>query len=67
MGLEPYLLNTLTQRGDFEALEDHNIADCIECGCCTFSCPSYLPLLDWVRIGKAEVMKRLRERAAAKK
>ena len=67
MGLEPYLLNTLTQRGDFEELENHYIADCIECGCCTFSCPSYLPLLDWVRIGKAEVMKRIRERAAAKK
>ena len=67
MGLEPYLLNTLTQRGDYEELERHWIADCIECGCCTFSCPSYLPLLDWVRIGKTEVMKRMRERAAAKK
>lgn len=67
MGLEPYLLNTLTQRGDYDELERHWIADCIECGCCTFSCPSYLPLLDWVRIGKAEVMKRIRERAAAKK
>lgn len=67
MGLEPYLYNTLAQRGDYDALESHYIADCIECGCCTFSCPSYLPLLDWVRIGKAEVMKRIRERAAAKK
>lgn len=67
MGLEPYLLNTLTQRGDFDELERHYIADCIECGCCTFSCPSYLPLLDWVRIGKAEVLKRMRERAAAAK
>lgn len=67
MGLEPYLLNTLTQRHDFEELENHWIADCIECGCCTYSCPSYLPLLDWVRIGKAEVMKRIRERAMAKK
>lgn len=67
MGLEPYLLNSLTQLGDYEALEAHYMADCIECGCCTFSCPSYLPLLDWVRIGKAEVMKRIRERARAKK
>lgn len=67
MGLEPYLLSRLTQNGDFEELERHWVADCIECGCCTFSCPSYLPLLDWVRIGKAEVMKRIRERAAAKK
>ena len=67
MGLEPYLLSTLTQRNNYEELENHWIADCIECGCCTYSCPSYLPLLDWVRIGKAEVMKRIRERAMAKK
>ena len=67
MGLEPYLLSKLSQKADFEELEQHYVADCIECGCCTFSCPSYLPLLDWLRIGKAEVMKRMRERAAAKK
>lgn len=67
MGLEPYLLNILTQKGEYDELERHNMADCIECGCCTFSCPSYLPLLDWIRIGKGEVMKRIRERAAAKK
>lgn len=66
MGLEPYLLNQLTQLGDYDELERHGMADCIECGCCTFSCPSYLPLLDWVRIGKAEVMRRIRERATKK-
>ena len=66
MGLEPYILNILTQKHDYDELERHWIADCIECGCCTFSCPSYLPLLDWVRIGKAEVMKRIRERNAKK-
>lgn len=66
MGLEPYLLSALTQQNDYDQLEAHYIADCIECGCCTFSCPSYLPLLDWVRIGKAEVMKRMRERSQKK-
>ncbi|MFR8403387.1 MAG: hypothetical protein ACLVC7_00620 [Monoglobus pectinilyticus] len=25
---------------DFKALEQLNIADCIECGSCAFSCPS---------------------------
>ncbi len=66
MGLEPYILNILTQKHDYDELERHWIADCIECGCCTFSCPSYLPLLDWIRTGKAEVMKRIRERNAKK-
>ncbi len=30
---------------------------CIECGCCSFVCPSKRPLVQWIRIGKA----RLRE------
>lgn len=67
MGLEPYLLNKYAQRKDFDALEEHNLADCIECGCCTFSCPGYLPLLDWIRVSKAEVLRRIRARAAAAK
>ena len=67
MGLEPYLLSKLSKKEMYDECEAHNIADCIECGCCTFSCPAYLPLLDWLRIGKGEVMKRMRARAAAKK
>ena len=67
MGLEPYLLSKMSKKEMYDECEAHNIADCIECGCCTFSCPAYLPLLDWLRIGKGEVMKRMRARAAAKK
>jgi electron transport complex protein RnfC len=67
MGLEPYLLSKMSKKEMYDECESHNIADCIECGCCTSSCPAYLPLLDWLRIGKGEVMKRMRARAAAKK
>ena len=28
---------------------------CIECGCCAYSCPSRIPLVQYIRIGKAEV------------
>lgn len=62
MGLEPYLLSTFTQKKDYEVLENHNIMDCIECGCCQFTCPAYQPLLDWVRVGKTKVGQIIRNR-----
>jgi electron transport complex protein RnfC len=33
----------------------YNIEDCIECGACSFECPSKIPLLQWIRIGKSEL------------
>lgn len=65
MGLEPYLLSKMTQKKGWEVLETQMITSCIECGCCQSSCPSYLPLLDWVRLGKQTVMGIIRARAAA--
>ncbi|MBR3064380.1 MAG: electron transport complex subunit RsxC [Bacteroidales bacterium] len=64
MGLEPWLLNKLSRAGGmFDELEKERIFDCIECGCCSFTCPAGIPLLDMIRINKAEVMKIIRSRA----
>lgn len=65
MGLEPYLLSKMTQKKGWESLEVNDITSCIECGCCQASCPGYLPLLDWIRLGKQTVMGAIRARAAA--
>ena len=62
MGLEPYLLNRLSRAGRMEELEEHKVYDCIECGCCMFTCPAYIPLLDYIRTGKADVMRIMRSR-----
>src|SRR5574344_180270 len=62
MGLEPYILNKMYRAGDMDGLEDYKIYDCIECGCCQFTCPAYIPLLDSVRLGKAAVMKIMKSR-----
>lgn len=62
MGLEPYLLNKLSKAGRWDDAEAHFIYDCIECGCCQFTCPAYIPLLDSVRFGKAKVMGIMRSR-----
>lgn len=63
MGLEPYLLNKLCRAGNrYDDLEKEKIFDCIECGCCLYTCPANIPLLDIIRINKAEVIKIMRNR-----
>ena len=62
MMLEPYLLKPLTQNELFDKLERNRVMDCIECGSCSFICPAHIPLLDWIRLGKARVGKIIRTR-----
>ncbi len=64
MGLEPYLLMTQSEKGLFERMEKEKVLDCIECGSCSYTCPSSRPLLDYIRLGKAEVGKIMRSRKA---
>ena len=63
MGLEPYLFSALVKNNRVEEAQAHNILDCIECGCCFFSCPANKPLTDEIRLGKFKV----RAMMAAKK
>jgi len=62
MGLEPHLLIRLSRHERMEELEANKIQDCIECGCCLYTCPAYLPLLDEIRLAKAQVLKIIRSR-----
>jgi electron transport complex protein RnfC len=64
MGLEPYLMMSLGEKGLFERMESEKVMDCIECGSCSYTCPSSRPLLDYIRLGKAEVGKIMRARKA---
>lgn len=57
MGLEPYLLSKVSEKGLWEDAEAHYITDCMECGSCAYECPAALPLLDYIRLGKSEVLK----------
>ena len=62
MGLEPFYLMTVTQRGNYEESEANRILDCIECGSCAYICPSNRELLDYIRLGKSNVTNIIRER-----
>ena len=57
MGLAPYMLYKLEVKRMFEEMKDWYATDCIECGSCSYICPAALPLLDNIRVGKAELIK----------
>ncbi len=62
MGLEPHLLNKLNSAARYDDLEREKVYDCIECGCCSFTCPAYIPLLDGIRLAKSKVIGIMRSR-----
>ena len=66
MGLEPYLLSKLSKKQSWEVVEKNDIVSCIECGCCQFTCPANIALLDYIRLGKQTVMGIIRARNAKK-
>ena len=66
MGLEPYLLATLSVVKDYERLEAEEVTSCIACGSCQFTCPSHRPILDNIINGKGAVMGIIRARNAKK-
>ncbi len=66
MGLEPYLISKLTRKRAWDDAESNDITSCIECGCCQFTCPANIPLLDHIRLGKQTVMGIIRARNAKK-
>jgi electron transport complex protein RnfC len=54
--LLPQQLFWFSQGKEFEKAEQHNLFDCIECGACSFVCPSNIPLVQYYRAAKAEVV-----------
>ncbi|MDA3879647.1 MAG: electron transport complex subunit RsxC [Prolixibacteraceae bacterium] len=62
MGLEPYLLMTLSEKKVWDKAETEKIMDCIECGSCSYTCPANRPLLDHIRYGKLTVGGLIRSR-----
>jgi len=62
MGLEPYLLEQMVDVNQFEEAELRRIRDCVECGSCSWTCPSGRPLVDSIRLGKAMLARKQRKK-----
>ncbi|HPO17284.1 MAG TPA: electron transport complex subunit RsxC [Candidatus Hydrogenedentes bacterium] len=65
--LNPSRLGLLARKGQYQAMEEEfHLNDCFECGCCSFVCPSGIPLVHYFRVAKtANRQRRAREKAAA--
>jgi electron transport complex protein RnfC len=50
---------------NFGKTQEYHIFDCIECGCCSYVCPSRIPLVQYFRFAKSEIWAREREKNAA--
>lgn len=58
MSLEPYYLQTL---GEFEMpdeAKEAGVLNCMECGCCSYVCPSNRPIVDFIRLSKLQIRKK---------
>lgn len=61
--LLPQQLFWFAQGKEFEKLEQHNLFDCIECGACSWVCPSHIPLVQYYRASKADILQQRRDHA----
>jgi electron transport complex protein RnfC len=67
VSIMPNELSVLIEFEQLEAAAALDLADCIECGCCAYVCPSKRPIVNWVKAGKAELAaRRAKQRKASK-
>ncbi|MDP8234919.1 MAG: electron transport complex subunit RsxC [Candidatus Erginobacter occultus] len=57
MGLNPGDLATLVEKERWAEFEEHGGRDCIECGCCAYSCSSGRDLVQLIKLGKEALKK----------
>lgn len=55
MSLEPIMYARLAQFSQWEEMAKYHLMDCIECGSCSYICPSNRPLTEAIKIGKAKL------------
>jgi electron transport complex protein RnfC len=64
MGLNPSQLGMLAAKREYDLMGSHyHLGECFECGCCSYVCPSNIPLVQQFRVAKQI----LREKAMAAK
>ena len=56
VSLLPQQLYSFARTRNHEALNELGLFDCIECGACAYVCPSQIPLVQYYRASKAEMV-----------
>jgi len=55
--LDPQLLGTLAGARRYEEMARHHLMDCMLCGCCSYVCPSHIPLSQLFALSKTALRK----------
>jgi electron transport complex protein RnfC len=55
LGLVPTKIAVASRHRQWDLAERYHINDCMECGCCAYACPAQIPLVQLIRMGKAEI------------
>jgi electron transport complex protein RnfC len=55
MNLVPTRLALASRGKDWDLVKKYHITSCVECGCCAYVCPASLPLVQLIRMGKAQM------------
>ncbi|HEY5526894.1 MAG TPA: electron transport complex subunit RsxC [Candidatus Anoxymicrobiaceae bacterium] len=55
MYLMPNFIVDAVAKEEWEKAELWGALDCFECGCCSFTCPAYIPHVEYVRQAKARI------------
>ncbi|MCZ0702232.1 electron transport complex protein RnfC [Natronobacillus azotifigens] len=58
VSLQPILISNAYENGDIDQAEQLGAMDCIDCGNCSYICPSKIPILDNIRSAKIEIRSR---------
>ncbi|MBE0418437.1 MAG: electron transport complex subunit RsxC [Coriobacteriia bacterium] len=58
MMLEPYAIGIYANRSDWDGANRFHALDCIECGCCSFVCPTRRPLVQLIRRAKQVLLEK---------
>ncbi|HUS46612.1 MAG TPA: electron transport complex subunit RsxC [Phycisphaerae bacterium] len=55
LGLVPTKMALAAKNADWELARRYYIMACCECGCCAYVCPARIPLVQLIRVGKAQL------------
>jgi electron transport complex protein RnfC len=58
MNLVPTRIALATRGGNLDLAETYHINACMECGCCSYTCPASIPLVQLIRVGKVGLRNR---------
>ena len=64
LGLEPSKVSQYVEAGRPLETAGYGALECFECGCCSYSCPSNRPLVQFMQVAKAAYRQQLQRRSA---